>query len=172
MNNTALLIIDVQNGFFLEQRSVHNGPEIISTIKTLIAQARAANIPIIYVQHNTGDDKLDGTPLWEIHNDIAPTEQDTIIQKYTPESFHETNLETQLQANGIKHLVLMGFTSDYCIDTTCRRAWSLGYNVTLVKDAHSTFDSPILPAQPIIEHLANVLSTIATVVGTRKLELA
>lgn len=158
----ALLIIDVQNAFFLEQRPVYRGREVVQVIKGLIAQARAAGIPIIYVQHNTGSE-MDGTSLWEIHADISPIDGDVTVQKYTSDAFYETDLQKQLQAKGIEHIILMGFSTEYCIDTTCRRAWSMGYKVTLVKDGHSTFDSPVLPAEKIIAHHSNILSSFAEV---------
>jgi nicotinamidase-related amidase len=168
--NTALLVIDVQNGFFLEQRSVYHGREVVGVIKDLIAKARAVNIPIIYVQHNIGNE-IDGTSLWEIHSDITPIEDDIIIQKYTPDSFYNTDLQKQLQAKGVEHIILTGFSTEYCIDTACRRAWSLGYKVTLVKDGHSTFDSPVLLAEKIIEHHSNLLSAFATVLEANEIRI-
>ena len=75
-----------------------------------------------------------------------------MVQKPTPDSFHETNLHHQLGLRGIKKLIIGGLQTEYCIDTTCRRAVSLGYYVILVQDAHSTWDSPYFTAQQIIEH--------------------
>lgn len=164
----ALLVVDVQNAFFLEQRPVYRGREVVQVIKGLIAQARSASIPVIYVQHNTGSE-IDGTPLWEIHPEITPQREDVILEKTTPDAFYETDLQNQLQAKGIDHIILMGFSTEYCIDTTCRRAWSLGYKVTLVKDGHSTFDSPVLPAETIMAHHSNILSTFAEVLEAREI---
>jgi nicotinamidase-related amidase len=80
-----------------------------------------------------------------------------VIHKSTPDAFHETPLQHELAARRIKHLVVAGLQTEYCIDTTCRRAFSLGYHITLVEDAHSTWDSLPLTAQQIINHHNHVL---------------
>ena len=86
-----------------------------------------------------------------------PDEGDVVIQKQTPDASYRTNLNLELEYRGIKKLIIAGLQTEYCIDTTCRRAFSLGYQVILVKDAHSTWDSPLLTAQQIINHHNNVL---------------
>jgi nicotinamidase-related amidase len=164
-HDTALLIIDVQAGMYPETNPVHNGDALLERIQSLIAKARSSEAPIFYVQHNTGPGKPleQGTPGWEIHPSITPIEEDIIIQKYTPDSFHETNLQQELDAKGIKHLILTGIQSEVCVDTTCRRAYSLGYKVTLVQDAHSTWDTQYLTAPQIIEHHNSVLRWFANI---------
>jgi nicotinamidase-related amidase len=83
--------------------------------------------------------------------------QALIVQKQHPDAFQETTLQDELTRLRISQLILTGMQTDYCVDTTCRRAYSLGYAVTLVQDAHSTFDTPALPAAQIIEHHNGVL---------------
>jgi nicotinamidase-related amidase len=80
-----------------------------------------------------------------------------VIQKQMPDAFHDTNLWRILKVRRIKKLVIVGLQTEYCIDTTCRRAFSLGFEVTLVRDAHSTWNSPLLSAQQIINHHNHVL---------------
>ncbi|NIR86673.1 cysteine hydrolase [Candidatus Bathyarchaeota archaeon] len=159
MTDTALLIIDMQVGNFSEPASICKGDELLAKVKSLIAKARPAQIPIVYVQNNggSGDPDAYGTPGWEIHPSIAPVKGDLVVQKQTPDAFHQTNLHHELESRGIKKLVIAGLQTEYCIDTTCRRAFSLGYKVVLVKDAHSTWDSPRFTAQQIIEHHNRVL---------------
>ena len=159
MSDTALLIVDIQVGNFADPNPVYKGEEILAKIKSLITEARSARIPIVYVQNNgsRGDPDEYGTPGWEIHPTIAPAEGDVVVQKETPDAFHETNLHPKLQSMGIKKLVIAGLQTEYCIDTTCRRAFSLGYDVILVKNAHSTWDSQLFTAEQIIEHHNNVL---------------
>lgn len=101
------------------------------------------------MQHNapTGKPLEYGTKGWEIHPEIAPKVGDIIIQKTTPDSFFKTTLEEELKKQGIEHLVIAGIQSEVCVDTTCRRAFSLNYKVTLVSDAHSTWDSKKFLAQ-------------------------
>jgi nicotinamidase-related amidase len=159
MSDTALLIIDMQVGNFSEPDPLYKGNEILKKIKNLITKARSAQIPIIYVQNNgsKGDPDEYGTSGWEIHPTIQPTEGDVLIQKQTPDAFHETSLHNELSSRQINRLVIAGLQTEYCIDTTCRRAFTLGYEVTLVKDAHSTWDSSHLKARQIIDHHNNVL---------------
>jgi len=80
-----------------------------------------------------------------------------VVEKRTPDAFHETGLHDALESLNIKRLVIAGLQTEYCIDTTCRRTYTLGYDVTLVRDAHSTWDYPQLTAQEIIDHHNRVL---------------
>lgn len=159
----ALLIIDVQNGMFEE--GVFNGENLLQNINHLITKARAANTPIFYVQHNEaqGGSLEYGTKGWEIHPDLSPKTEDMIIQKTTPDSFFNTSLDEKLKSRGIENLYITGIQTELCVDTTCRRAFSQGYRVTLVSDAHSTFDSEELTAQQIINHHNNTLCWFADV---------
>lgn len=150
--DTALLIIDVQNEMFDEAYPVYEPERLIGNLKHLIAKARSANVSIIYVQHNEKEGLVHGSRAWEIPVAIAPNPEDLIIQKWTPDSFHETNLQDELKSRGIEKLVMSGIQSEMCVDTTCRRAFSLGYDVTLVQDAHSTWNSEHLSARQIIDH--------------------
>ena len=160
MADTALLIIDMQTGNFSESNPIHNGNELLVKVKSLITKGHSAQIPIVYVQNNGGSGDPDeyGTPGWKIHHSITPDEGDVVIQKQTPDGFYRTDLQLELESKGIKKLIIAGLQTEYCIDTTCRRAFSLGYQVILVKDAHNTWDSPLLRAQQIINHHNNVLS--------------
>jgi nicotinamidase-related amidase len=159
MNDTALLIIDMQVGNFSEPNPIFKANELLAKVKSLVAKARSTKIPIVYVQNNgrKGDPDEYGTQGWKIHPSIAPIEGNLVVQKSTPDAFHETNLHHELESRGIRRLVVAGLQTEYCIDTTCRRAFSLGYDVILVKDAHSTWDSSSLAAQQIIEHHNSVL---------------
>jgi len=161
----ALIIIDVQKGMFQEEKSVYKGEELISKLKTLIRKARASNTPIFYVQHNapTGKPLEFGKEGWEIHDDITPQVTDTIVQKTNPDSFLNTTLEEELSKKGIKHIYITGIQTEACVDTTCRRAFSMGYKVTLISDVHSTWNSNELSAQQIINHHNGVLRWFADV---------
>ncbi|WP_313893418.1 cysteine hydrolase family protein [Psychrobacillus sp.] len=169
MEKTALLIIDVQEAMFLEQNPVFDSKALILNLKQLISNARENNIPIIYIQHNApiGRALENGSEGWQIYNEIAPFNMDTIIQKTTPDSFYKTNLHEELQILSIEHLVLAGIQSEVCVDTTCRNAYSLGYDITLVTDAHSTWDSKELSAQQIIDHHNKVLRWFAKTQETK-----
>lgn len=161
MMKTALLIVDVQVSFIDGTPPVHNAQAMLARITSLIARARAAGVPVIFVQH-VEEPEVDG-PL---HPALAPTLSDPIINKLTPDAFHETGLQATLRNREIDTLVLAGFQTEYCIDTTCRRARSMGYRVTLAADAHSTFsfDDAPLNAEQIIAHHTHVLGAFATVI--------
>ncbi len=159
--STGLLIVDVQRGMF-ENASLPplpQGREVIEKIQKLTARARSRSIPIIYVQHcgGIGHPLETGTDGWEIHPAIAPRTDDVVVQKATPDSFHNTNLKAELDSRNISRLVMAGLQTEYCIDTTCRRAFSLGYEVILAKDAHGTWSNDIVTAQQIIDHHNYVL---------------
>jgi len=152
----GLLIVDVQCGMFESHLipPVPMGKELLEKIRELIGRARNADVPIIFVQHcgGHGHPLEKGTDGWKIHPSIAPGHDDLVVQKTTPDSFYETNLQAELEARNIDKIVIAGLQTEYCIDTTCRRAFSLGYDVTLVKDGHGTWDNGILSRQQIIDH--------------------
>ena len=149
----ALLVIDVQVGI-IEGFHAYRGSEVVGQIDKLRTKARAANIPIIYVQHDgeAGHPLEVGTSGWQIHPEIKPLDGDSIIRKRASDSFFETSLQQELASRRVKHLVVTGCMTEYCVDTTCRRAVSLGYDVTLVSDAHTTIDNKLLTAAQIVAH--------------------
>jgi len=156
---TALLIIDMQVGNFQCSDPIYEGERLLAKTENLIAKARGAGIPIFYVQNKGGEGDPDefGTPGWEIHPTLAPKEGDVVVEKETPDAFHKTTLYQKLKSKGIEKLIIAGLQTEYCVDTTCRRAYSFGYDTVLVKDAHSTWNSSNLTAEQIIGHHNRVL---------------
>jgi nicotinamidase-related amidase len=153
---TALLIIDVQKAFFDKKTRdyAYRGEELLSTINKVASKARKSGVPVIYIQHDgdKGDPLEPGAPGWPIHPAIAPKEGELVIHKPTPDSFYKTTLENELKSREIKKLIIMGIQSDWCVDTTVRRAYSLEYDVIVVEDGHTTVDTEILKAPQIIAH--------------------
>jgi nicotinamidase-related amidase len=159
-NNTAFMIVDVQMGMYSNKYGMlHNGEKVLQNILILLQKARSSNTPVIFVQHTVeGEDDYErGKPTWEIHPLIKPMKGEEIVEKSKCDSFYKTNLEEILKQKGITNLVICGMQSEYCIDTTCRRAFSIGYKSILVSDAHSTFDNEFLKAEQIIRHHNRVL---------------
>ncbi|WP_309507005.1 cysteine hydrolase family protein [Sediminibacillus dalangtanensis] len=140
-------------------------------MKSLISQAHSTGTPIFYIQHNApaGKPLEYGTKGWEIHPEIKPTNQDIVIQKTTPDSFFYTSLNEKLQKQEIDHLVVAGIQTEACVDTTCRRAFSMEYKVTLVSDSHSTWNSQEMTAQQIINHHNGVLRWFADVYPSKEI---
>lgn len=135
MVNTALLVIDMQLGNFQYPDPVYDREKLLSKVQCLIGKTRDEGVPIFYVQNkgSEGDPDEIGTPGWEIHPTIVPKEGDVVIEKETPDAFHKTTLHQKLKSKGIEKLVIAGLQTEYCIDTTCRRAYSLGYDVVFEK---------------------------------------
>ncbi len=159
--NTALLLVDVQNAMFSYENSrLYREDVVMDNIVSLVSKARSSDVPVIYIQH-TGHDEddefLEGSHTWQIHPRVEPLVTESIIMKPTCDSFHKTGLEEELRKRDIQKLVIAGMQTEFCIDTTSRRAFSLGYGVTLVKDAHSTFDRSNLSAAQIVEHHNDIL---------------
>lgn len=155
--NTALLIIDTQVGLI---EPAYQGNVILARIRELLTKARAAQTPVIFVQHDEpkGYELEVGTPPWEIHPSIAPQVGEAVVHKRASDSFYDTSLDAELHKRGIQHLVVVGGQTEYCVDTTVRRATTMGYEVTLVGDAHTTYDSAVLTAAQIIAHHNDLLN--------------
>jgi len=153
IKDSALLVVDVQVGI-IEGFHAYRGSEVLEQINKLLAKARATSTPIIYIQHDgeAGHPLEVGTEGWRIHPGIEPREDELIIRKRASDAFFETTLQQELERRGIKHLVVTGCMTEYCVDTTSRRAVSMGYDVTLVSDAHTTIDNKLLTAAQIIAH--------------------
>lgn len=154
--DTALLIVDVQKGVVnWSQPGSKGSDEVLGRINELLAKARASGNPVIYIQHDSqeADSPLvPGAPGWDIHPAIAPQDGEQVFHKTACDSFYETQLEGELERLGVRHLVVAGCRTQYCIDTTCRSAVARGYDVTLAGDAHMTVDTETLTAAQIIAH--------------------
>jgi nicotinamidase-related amidase len=169
--NTALLLIDAQVNMF-EPDPVHDAPRVLITLVNLLAQARHTHTPILYMQNNgeRGYPDEPGTAGWQIHPDLAPTANDIVLQKGTENAFYQTPLQQKLDELGITRLIIAGMQTEMCIDTTTRAARSLGYDVMLVADGHSTFNSPALTAVQIIAHHNDILTSFAQVLPAAELD--
>lgn len=156
---TALLVIDMQIGLV---DGAHQEGIVLDRIADLIGRARHAKVPVIHVQHHhaTYAPLKAGAPTWHLHPRVAPVEGERVIGKTASDAFHETSLLDDLRRLGVSRLVVTGMQTEFCVDTTCRRAISLGFDVTLVSDAHTTLDGE-LPAESIIRHHNAVLPRLA-----------
>src|SRR5262245_47488711 len=162
MSKKALLVIDVQNGI-VQYPGMHDVPSFLDRIHHLQEQARNAGVPLLIVQHDgpEGHPVQTGTEGWQIHDRVAPAEHEPVIRKKASDAFFQTTLQGHLNALGITDLIITGCMTQYCVDTTCRRAVTLGYNVTLVSDAHSTANEGELSAAQIIRHHNTILEGFA-----------
>lgn len=158
---TALVIIDVQNAVLDNSASPDRQPlvdkaqtEMVLRLQGVLSRARAQATPVFFVQHNDppGDPLATNSTGWRIRKELTPNVGEPVVQKASSDSFHDTDLHQQLQAANIDHLVIGGNATQFCIDTTCRRAVSLGYDVVLLADCHMTGDGGDLRFDQIVAH--------------------
>ncbi|MFG3157660.1 cysteine hydrolase family protein [Streptomyces sp. NPDC048219] len=131
---SALLVIDMQNALM---GIAHRAAETVAAIAGLSARARAAGVPVVTVRQ--GDEELvPGTEGWRVVPELAPREGETVVDKTTPDSFLGTGLDGTLKALGVTELIVTGFATEVCVDTTARQALSRGYDLVVVSDGHTT----------------------------------
>ncbi len=135
-DRTALMVIDVQNNVVAD---AYRRGETIANINELVKRAREAGTPVVWVQHS--DEEMEkGSADWEIVPELSPGAGEPVIQKIYGDSFEGTDLEDVLSSAGVSRLVVSGAQSDACIRSTVHGAFTRGYDVTLVSDAHTTSD--------------------------------
>ncbi|CAN5723586.1 cysteine hydrolase family protein [soil metagenome] len=161
--NQVLLIIDTQVAMVETDPAPHNLEVFLAAVKDVLGRARASKTPVVFVQHISADYEpmTPGHPEFETHPDIAPMPGEPIVHKRACDSFYQTDLEEELKKLGAETLVVTGMQTEQCIDTTCRSAMSHGYDVVLVSDGHTTWDSNGLTAAQIIAHANTTLSDLA-----------
>lgn len=160
---TALLVIDVQHALCVGDYAAAGIDGVIERINALSARARAAGLPVVLIQHEEADGPLQyGSEGWQLAPRLVTAPGDLRLRKTAPDSFHRTELQDLLQQRGVTDLVVCGLQSEFCVDSTARRALALGYPVVLVEDGHSTLDNGVLSAAQITAHhnatLANMTS--------------
>jgi nicotinamidase-related amidase len=151
----AVLVIDVQVGLFCTQPPPLEAAEVIARINAVAGRARAAGLPIIFVQNDGppgGDWLVPHSAGWQLHPGLDRRPSDLVIRKSSGDAFHQTNLEATLRDRGVLSLVLMGYATEFCIDTTLRNGASKDFEVCLISDAHTTNDAPMLKASIIREY--------------------
>jgi nicotinamidase-related amidase len=134
--NTALIVIDVQNGVM---QTVANRDAVVANINTLVDKARAAGVPVVWV-HDSGEDRTPGSEKWKLVPELNFRDSEPVVDKKYGDSFDETDLEKLLADLGVGSLVVAGAQTDACIRSTLHGAFVRGYDVTLVGDAHGTED--------------------------------
>jgi nicotinamidase-related amidase len=161
--NTALLVIDVQNGVVAEALE-RDG--VVANIGSLVDKARQEQIPVVWVQHS--DEQLEhGSDNWRIVPELAPADGEPLVEKHYGDAFEDTNLETVLSGLGVGRLVVAGAQTDACVRSTLHGAFARGYDATLVSDAHTTEDQSAWGAPPpgqVIAH-TNLYWTYQTAPG-------
>jgi nicotinamidase-related amidase len=149
----ALLVIDVQRGLFSGRRRPFEADAVVDRINSLTERARTASVPVIFIQHESAGSPLEfGAENWQLEEHLVFSERDNFVRKSTPDSFLHTNLGELLAKWNTEQLVICGYASEFCVDTTTRRAAALGYSVILIADAHTTHDKAHASAAQIRAH--------------------
>lgn len=161
--NTALMVIDVQNGVV---EGAHERDAVVANIDALVDKARRERVPVVWVQHS--DEQLvRGSDDWQIVPELTPGDGEPLVEKSYGDSFEDTTLETVLSGLGVGRLVVAGAQTDACIRSTLHGAVVRGYDATLVSDAHTTEDQTAWGAPPpdqVIAH-TNLYWTYHTAPG-------
>ena len=134
--NTALLVVDVQNGVV---EGTHQRDAVVANIGTLVEKARRERVPVVWVQHS--DDQLAReSDEWRIVPELAPGDAEPLVEKHYSDAFDDSTLETVLSGLGVGRLILAVAQTDECVRSTLHGALVRGYDATLVSDAHTTED--------------------------------
>ena len=153
LSNTAVVVIDVQNALCLGKEATFKAMDIIANINEVIGKARQLYVPIIFIQHETKEGLfINGSNGWQLVQELDKASEDLIISKYSSDAFKGTELKRQLDTMEINHLVVYGMQSEFCVDSTIRRALALNYSITVVADGHTTINNEVITASLISEH--------------------
>ena len=160
---SAILVIDVQCGLFDVNPRPFEANEIIKRINNITSQARTSKIPVVFIQHEQANGSMEyGSESWKLQSGLVVNDIDFKVRKTTPDSFLRTTLEEILTSHEVKGLIICGYASEFCVDTTVRCAAALGYTVQLVSDAHTTHDKEHASAKQIREHHNATLPNISS----------
>jgi hypothetical protein len=161
--NTALLVVDVQNGVV---GGAHERDAVVANVGSLVEKARREQIAVVWVQHSDGH-LARGSDDWRIVPELTPGDAEPLVGKSYGDAFEDTTLETVLSGLGVGRLVVVGAETDACIRSTLHGAFVRGYDASLVSDAHTTGDKTAWGAPPpdqVIAH-TNLYWTYTTAPG-------
>jgi nicotinamidase-related amidase len=162
MLKTAVLVIDMQRGLYDDLPRPYEAGEVAQRVNALTERARAAGVPVAFIQHeNTVDLEFD-SERWQLADALRVIAGDTKIRKTTSDSFLRTPLEAWLAGQAVQRVVICGYSSEFCVDSTVRRAAALGYEVVLAADAHTSHDKPHATGAFIRAHHNATLSDITS----------
>jgi nicotinamidase-related amidase len=133
-SKSVLLVVDVQVGVV---REAWEAPRVVGNVARAVERARAQGVPVLWVQHSD-EDLPHGSPEWQWVPELRPAAGEPLIHKHFNSSFEQTGLEDELARLGATHVALAGAASNWCIRATAYGALERGYDLTLVKDAHTT----------------------------------
>ena len=166
-NKSVLLVVDYQVGVV---QDAWDAPRIVGNIARALERTRAQGVPVIWVQHEH-DEMVRGSPAWQFAPELVPAADEFRIYKRYNSAFEETPLEQELARLGATHIVLAGAMTNWCIRSAAYAALERGYDLTLVKDGHTTSsiarsNGSVVEAEGIVDDL-NVAMTWVDYPGRR-----
>lgn len=163
MSRQALMVIDVQRALCEGPEAAFEADVVIARIDALAARARAAGCPVIFVQHEGTNGYLErGTEGWALPPALHTSGDDHFVGKTTPDAFNRTPLADLLATLQVQELVVCGMHTEFCVDTTVRRALAHGFPVLLAGDAHTSNGNEHLSAAQVIAHHNVTLSNVTS----------
>ncbi|MCX6085331.1 MAG: isochorismatase family protein [Caldiserica bacterium] len=138
---SALLVVDVQRELFEKSTPIYQADQLLRNINLLVDRAHAADAPVFFVQHASWKTLVEGTDGWKLHPALMPLKSDNFVRKHHSNAFQDTPLKAELDALHVRRVVVTGLLSQNCVQATCNGAHDLGYDVVLVKDAHSNYNA-------------------------------
>jgi nicotinamidase-related amidase len=142
---TALIVVDVQKAF--DERDAkgdaRNNPHAIDRIGALLAAFRAKGAMVVHVRHasrNPHSRFRPELPGFAVKHEAREHPGEPVLVKHANAAFIGTDLEARLRDKGIEHVVIIGATTNHCVETTARMAGNLGFDTKLVRDATWTYD--------------------------------
>jgi len=150
-DRSALLVIDVQDGVLA---GAHARDDVVQRIVALVDRARSEGVDVVWVQHSSDELPL-GSPSWQIVPELRVADGEHVVDKLYGDAFEATDLEDALGARGVARLVVAGAQTDACVRSTVHGAFTRGYDVTLVADAHTTEDLTPWGAPPPADVIAH-----------------
>lgn len=158
----VLLVVDVQAGVVA---GTWDGDRVVGNVRRAVERARAGGVPVVWVQHH--DDELPrGSDAWQWAPGLTPGALERVVHKRFNSAFEDTDLESILAGLGATHVVLTGVATNWCVRATAHGALDRGYDLTLVKDAHTTepiefSDGRVIAAEDIVRELNVAMSWLA-----------
>ncbi|HET9988475.1 MAG TPA: cysteine hydrolase family protein [Kofleriaceae bacterium] len=162
----ALLVLDIVNAIFELPVPLHDADGFVERVRSLLERARAKQVPIFHLQilGPEGSRFAPGGRGRELDARVAARADEVVLDKREPDSFVGTPLAELLAERGVNEVVICGFATEACVDTTVRSAWAKGFRVVLASGAHTTTANPVLSGEQIVKHHDFVLARFARVV--------
>ncbi len=144
LNDAALVLIDCQNTYREGTMQLSGVEDALAEASRLLVRARNAAIPIFHIQHDSGPGSLYDirAKIGQISDAVAPQGSEPVITKHFPNAFFQTELDQHLRTAGVSNVILAGFMTHMCVNSTARGAFNLGFKPTIVAAATATRDLP------------------------------